>query len=139
MSKVALIETKPTGTNFEKEFDNAFTFDRYHLCSNPSIKKVLKRDVDIEINIDDYDWIILIGADVFKHFTGQNGVTSYSGRVVNDKFLPSINPSMLRYKPEATKLWEDTKISIIKYISGEVENYDATDSSRIRGIETKEE
>ena len=43
MANVALIETKPSRTDFKKEFDNAFDFDQYQLCSDPSIKKVLKK------------------------------------------------------------------------------------------------
>ena len=43
-------------------FDNSFEFDQFQLCSNPSVKRVLKRDVDIEFNPDDYDWVILVGS-----------------------------------------------------------------------------
>ena len=50
--KVALIETKPSRTNFKQEFDGAFEFDQFQLCSDPSIKKVLKRDCDIDIDTD---------------------------------------------------------------------------------------
>ena len=39
MPKVALVETKPSKTNFAREFDNEFEFDQYQLCSDPSIKK----------------------------------------------------------------------------------------------------
>ena len=58
MAKVALVESKPSRTDFIGHFDNSFEFDRYSLASDPSLKKVLKRDVDIEIDIDSYDWII---------------------------------------------------------------------------------
>ena len=51
--KVALIETKPSRTNFKQEFDGAFEFDQFQLCSDPSIKKVLKRDCDIDIDTDE--------------------------------------------------------------------------------------
>ena len=64
--RVALIETKPSRTNFKEEFDNAFEFDQFQLCSDPSIKKVLKRDCDIEVNIDEYDWVILVGSDALN-------------------------------------------------------------------------
>ena len=62
-AKVALIETKPSRTDFRKEFGGAFEFDQYQLCSDPTIKKVLKRDCDIQFNKELYDWIIL---DAFK-------------------------------------------------------------------------
>ncbi len=122
MPKVALVETKPSKTNFKREFDDAFEFDQYQLCSDPTLKKVLKRDCDIEINTDDYDWVILVGSDALKYFTPINSVTEYSGKKVEEKFLPVINPAMLAFKPEARKTWEDSKSSIIGYIKGEIED-----------------
>jgi len=44
---IAIIETKPSRTDFYKSFKEEFEFDRYALCSDPTIKKVLKKDVDI--------------------------------------------------------------------------------------------
>lgn len=121
-SKVALVETKVSRTNFKREFDDAFEFDQYQLCSDPNIKKVLKRDVDIDIDIDAYDWVILVGADACKYFTKVNSVTEYSGKKVQEKFLPVINPAMLAFKPEVRKTWESSKESIIGYIRGEIED-----------------
>ena len=122
MPKVALVETKPSKTNFKREFDDAFEFDQYQLCSDPTLKKVLKRDCDIEINTDDYDWVILVGSDALKYFTPINSVTEYSGKRVEEKFLPVINPAMLAFKPEARRTWEDSKTNIIGYINGEIED-----------------
>ena len=119
MARVALIETKPSRTNYSKEFDNAFDFEQFQLCSDPTIKKVLKRDCELEIDTWLYDWIILVGSEALKYFTKINSVTEYSGKLVEDKFLPVINPSMLAFKPEARKTWEDSKTNIIQYISGE--------------------
>ena len=121
MPNVALIETKPSKTNFVQEFDGAFDFDQFQLCSNPTIKKVLKRDCDIDIDTSLYDWIILVGSDALKYFTKINSVTEYSGKVVEQKFLPVINPAMLAFKPEARKTWEDSKQSIIDFIAGNKE------------------
>lgn len=53
--RVALIETKPSRTNFKTEFDHEFEFDQYQLCSDPTLKKVLKRDCDIQIDTELYD------------------------------------------------------------------------------------
>jgi DNA polymerase I-like protein with 3'-5' exonuclease and polymerase domains len=118
MSRVALVETKKSRTNYENYFEQAFEFDRYALCSDPTVKKVLKRDADIEIDIDSYDWIILIGSEALKFFTKTNSVTEHSGRIVDEKFLPIINPAMLAFKPEATKTWDTSRQNIIEYISG---------------------
>ena len=106
-AKVALIETKPSRTDYKKEFGGAFEFDQYQLCSDPTIKKVLKRDCDIVFNKELYDWIILVGSESLKYFTKINSVTEYSGKRVEDKFLPVINPAMLAFKPEARKTWDD--------------------------------
>ena len=120
MVKVALVETKPSRTKFTEAFENKFEFDRYSLASDPSLKKVLKKDVDIEINVDDYDWIILVGSDAFKYFTKNGSISDYSGKVVDEKFLPIINPAMLSFKPEAEKLWQESRDSITKYILGDL-------------------
>ena len=136
--KVALIETKISRTNFKSEFDNAFEFDQYQLCSDPAIKKVLKRDVDINIDIDAYDWVILVGSDALKYYTKINSVTEYSGKKVEEKFLPVINPSMLAFKPEARPTWESSKSNIISYIRGEIEDV-VIDESIARGIQDTEE
>ena len=138
MAKVALVETKPSATDFRREFDGAFDFDQYQLCSDRSIKKVLKRDCDIDIDTNIYDWIVLVGSDALKYFTKINSVTEYSGKKVEDKFLPVINPAMLRFKPEVRKTWDDSKDSIIKYIKGEIEEV-VIDSSIAFGIEDTEE
>ena len=120
MAKVAIIETKTSRNSLENRFDSAFEFDRYALCSDSSKKKILKADVDIEINIDDYDWIILIGSESLKYYTKMNSITEYSGKCIDDKFLPIINPAMLSFKPEAKPLWDRSKANIIDYISGDL-------------------
>ena len=91
MAKVALVETKPSRTDYRKEFDGAFDFDQYQLCSDPNIKKVLKRDCDISIDQTLYDWVILVGSESLKYFTKINSVTEYSGKKVEDKFLSLIH------------------------------------------------
>ena len=120
MAKIALIESKPSRNDYVKLFDNQFDFDQFQLCSDPTIKKVLKRDCDIDVNVDDYDWVILIGSECLKFYTKQSSVTEYSGRVIDDKFLPVINPAMLAFKPEAKKTWEESVSNISKYVKGEL-------------------
>jgi len=132
--KVALVETKKGRNDFNQYFNHEFEFDQYQLCSDASLKKVLKKDCDINIDLDQYDWVILVGSDALKYFTKETSITTYSGKKVGDKFLATINPAMLAFKPEATKLWETSRDSIISYIKGEVE--DATiDDNIARGID----
>jgi hypothetical protein len=138
MPKVALVETKTSRTRFKQEFDNAFEFDQYQLCSDPTLKKVLKKDCDIEIDINAYDWIILVGSDALKYFTKINSVTEYSGKCIEDKFLPVINPAMLAFKPEARSTWDSSRDSIIAYINGEVQEV-VIDETVARGIQDTDE
>ena len=138
MAKVALVESKPSRQDYVRLFGNEFQFDRFALCSDPTIKKVLKRDVDLDMNPDDYDWIILVGSECLKYFTKQNSVTEYSGRVVDDKFLPVINPAMLTFKPEAKKTWDESSSNITKYIKGELKQQKLQDD-KVYGITDTEE
>lgn len=138
MPKVALIETKPSRTNFKDAFDHAFEFDQYQLCSDPSVKKVLKRDCDIDIDTSLYEWIILVGSDALKYFTKVRSVTEYSGRKVEDKFLAVINPAMLAFRPESKTVWDKSKENIKKYISGDLEDVQVGDDI-VRGIQDTDE
>ena len=137
MAKVALIETKPSRTDFRDAFNGSFEFDQYQLCSDPTLKKVLKRDCDISIDTDAYDWIILVGSDALKYFTKINSITEYSGKRVEGKFLPVINPAMLAFKPEAKRTWEDSRDNIVKHIKGEIEEV-VIDDSIAFGIQDSE-
>ena len=136
MASVAIVETKPSRNNYKAEF--GFDFDRYALCSDPSVKTVRKKDVDIEFNPDDYEWVILVGKDAFKHYTKKTQIMDYSGKVVDGKFIAAINPAMLTFRPEVQNLWNKTKDSIIGYVTGEL-NASTADTSRFPGIETEEE
>ena len=73
--KIALIETKPSRTNYQNRFEGAFEFERFALCSDSNKKKVLKADVDIDINTDEYDWVILVGSEALKMYTKATSVT----------------------------------------------------------------
>jgi DNA polymerase I-like protein with 3'-5' exonuclease and polymerase domains len=136
MAKVAIIESKMSRTNWSDRFDNAFEFERFALCSDSSKKKILKADVDIDINTEDFDWVILVGSESLKYFTSINSITEYSGRCVEDKYLPVINPAMLSFKPEAKPLWDESKANITKFISGDLVVAKVTQDNAI-GIDTK--
>ena len=133
MKKIALIESKPSRNKFFELFENKIQFDSFVLCSNPQVKKVLKRDVDINIDLEKYDWVILVGSEPLKHFTKINSITEYTGRIVEDKFLPVINPAMLAFKPEAKKTWIESRDNIVKYIAGELKQ-EKLDSDNCFGI-----
>ena len=118
MNRIAIIEAKQSRNDYRMLFDDEFNFDLYQLTSNPNLQKVLKKDVDIEIDLDAYDWIVLIGSEPLKMYTKMTSITSYTGVLLQEKFLPTINPAMLRFKPEAEKPWLDSKRKIINFITG---------------------
>ena len=133
MAKIALIEAKPSKNDYIRLFDNEFEFDEFKLCST-SVAKVLKKDVDIEFDPDQYDWVILVGSEPLKYYTKVTQVMQYAGTIVDDKFLPTINPAMLLFKPESKKVWEDAKTNILAYISGDKKKAEINDD-KFEGIE----
>ena len=134
---IALIDKAPNRTNYHNHFKDSFEFDHYHLCSEFK-KKVLKRDVDIEIDLDLYDWIILVGSEALQFFTRERSITEHSGRLIDDKFLPVINPAMLSFKPEARRIWDKSLMNIIGYIDGSLKPIEYS-TEKFKGIENKEE
>ena len=73
--KIAIIDKCPSKADYSLYFD--FEFDLYHL-SSVYLQKVLKKDVDIQIDVNQYDFIITVGAEATKHFTKQS-VTGKAG------------------------------------------------------------
>jgi DNA polymerase I-like protein with 3'-5' exonuclease and polymerase domains len=138
MASIALIEAKPSRTNFNQAFDNKFEFDRYALCSDSSIKRILKKHVDIEFEPDNYEWIILVGADPVKQYTKNCSVTDHSGKVVDEKYIPIINPAMITFKPEVEKLWLESKDNLLKYVLGQ-QKVVSYDESKFYGIQDEQE
>ena len=136
MANVALIETKPSRTNFKDYFD--FEFDRFSLTSDPTLKKVLKKDVDIAFDPDDYEWIILVGSEPLKYYTKITSITEYTGKLVADKFLPIINPAMVIFKPEIKNTWEESKKAVTRYITGDLQKVEISSDSYI-GIQDEAE
>ena len=137
MGKVALIEAKPSRTNFEQAFDNKIQFDRFALCSDSSVKRILKKNIDLEFNADEYEWVILVGADPVKYFHKTCSVSDHSGKVVEGKYIPIINPAMISFKPEAEKLWLESKDSLLKYVLGEQKVLEYS-TEKFYGIQTEE-
>lgn len=132
--KIAIIDKCPNKNRYEQYFD--FDFDLYHLASI-NMAKVLKKDVDIEIDLDLYDFVILVGSEASKHFAKVTSVTNFAGVLVDDKFLCISNPAMLLFKPEGKPEFENTVKRITSYITGTVTN--AAVTGDFAGITTEEE
>lgn len=130
--KVAIIEKYPSNVDFSKYFN--FEFDSLYLCESP-IDKVLKKDITLDLNPDEYDFIILVGSEANKHIGKVTSVIKYQGHLMNEKFLPLANPAMLKMKPEGKDAFDIAIKNITKYITGEVESY----NFNIRPIDSSKE
>lgn len=137
-ARVALIEKTPSKTDFVRQFENDFEFDRYSLCSDRSKKKVLRRDVDIDIDTSQYDYVILVGGETLEYFTKERSITEHTGRLIQDKFIPIISPGMLAFKPEARPVWNDSVSKLKGYISGDL-TVEKINESLFYGIQDTQE
>lgn len=117
MTKIAVIDKSLNTYKYSKHF--SFEYDHFHLCSK-KLSKVLKKDVDIDVDIDEYDYVILVGSEATKHYTKNASVTDHSGYLVDNKFIPLMNPAILTFKPEAKASFERAVEQIEKIISGEI-------------------
>lgn len=131
--KIAIIDKCPSKTDYSLYFD--FEFDLYHL-SSVYLQKVLKKDVDIQIDVNQYDFIITVGAEATKHFTKQS-VTGKAGVLVDEKYLPLSNPAMLIFKPEGKPEFESAVKRIKGYIEGTFTS--AAVTGDFKGIEDEQE
>jgi DNA polymerase I-like protein with 3'-5' exonuclease and polymerase domains len=133
MARVAVIDKSPGKVDYKKFFE--FEFELFHLCSIP-LTKVLKKDVDIEINIEEYDYVVLVGAEPAKHIAKITSVSNIAGTLVDEKFIPIINPAMLIFKPEGKQDFERSIKSLHEYIAGTKKN--AVTEGDFKGINTTE-
>lgn len=133
MHKVAIIEPKPSSVDFKRYF--SFPYDRYYLTSDLTVKKVTKKVVDIQINVDEYDFVILVGSEPLKMFTKVTSVTEYSGTLVDQKYIPVISPSMLSFKPEVKPLWERSVYFIEEIVEKGAGIIAQVDESKFYGIQ----
>jgi len=114
MNRVAIVDAKPSRNNYADYFP--FEFDHYHLCSR-NIPKILKKDVDIEFDSNEYDFVILVGSEAAKHYA-KVSVSNFAGILVDDKFLPLPNPAMFIFKPEGKPEFNKNVAKIIEYVEG---------------------
>lgn len=96
--KIAVVEKNKRGySDPYKEYFN-FDYDTFQLTtSNKS--KILKRDITLNETFEDYDYVILVGQDPCKHIAKISNVSKYAGYLVQDKFIPMINPVSVKFNP----------------------------------------
>ena len=134
MKKIAIIDKAPGKTDYKKYFD--FDFELFHMSSVP-IQKLLKKDVDLDIDLDLYDLVILVGSEAAKEYAKISSVTNYAGVLVDDKFICITNPSMLIFKPEGKPDFERSVAKIHDIVSGKLKS--STKTGDFKGINNAKE
>lgn len=120
--KLAVILSSPLKNNIPalfKEYAGNIKFDTLYLSAEPR-EKILKKDVDLNLEIlDQYDLVCPVGAEPLKYVCGLTGITKYNGIVVNEKYVPILDPNMTfikpQYKDDIVKAFNQLK----RLISGE--------------------
>lgn len=95
--------------------------DIYYLCSKIQ-KKILKKDIDLDIDsiIKQYDIVCPVGAETLKYVCKLTGITKYNGYFIENKFLPFIDPNLVRIKPQYQQDVEKAVGNLKKLMSGEI-------------------
>jgi DNA polymerase I-like protein with 3'-5' exonuclease and polymerase domains len=132
--RVCIIDKAPSRNNYSKYFD--FEFELFHMSSVP-ITKLLKKDVDLDIDTNLYDFVILVGSEAAKEYAKITSVTNYAGQLIKDKFICISNPAMLIFKPEGKPDFERSVERVKAYISGKLVN--PTILGDFKGINSTEE
>ena len=132
--KIAIIDKAPSKTNYSNWFK--FDYELFHMSSVP-ITKLLKKDVDLDIDLDYYDFVILVGSEAAKEYAKVTSVTNFAGQLVNDKFIPISNPAMLIFKPEGKQDFQRAVDRIHGYLEGKITS--AAKSGDFKGIFTLQE
>lgn len=97
MKKVAIIDKAPSRVNYSDYFE--FEFELYHMSDVP-IKKLLKKDVTLSIDLAPFDLVILVGSEAAKEYAKVTSVSTRMGHLVDGKFVTMPNPAILIFKPE---------------------------------------
>ena len=123
MTKICIIDKAPSRNKYETYFK--FDFELFHMSQVP-ITKLLKKDVDLEIDLEPYDFVILVGSEAAKEYAKISSITNYAGQLMHDKFICISNPAMLHFKPEGKPDFQRAVDRIHKYIEGSVTNSSVT-------------
>lgn len=129
MKKIALIDKAPNRTRYSDYFQ--FEYDHFHMSSKP-ITKLLKKDVDLVVDLEPYDLVILVGSEAAKEYAKITSVTNMAGQLVADKFIAISNPAMLAFKPEGKPDFQRACDKIHKYIAGELKPKSTGDYAGIK-------
>lgn len=126
--KIAVIDKCPSGVNYKKYFN--FDFDHFHL-SSVRLQKILKKDIDLNVDLSDYNYVVLIGSEAAKVYAKITSITDKAGHLIDGKFIPLTNPAVLAFKPEAKAGFDKALESLHSILDG---TYNVSTEGDWRGI-----
>jgi DNA polymerase I-like protein with 3'-5' exonuclease and polymerase domains len=124
--KVAIVDKSFNNTRYDKHY-GLQDVEVFHMCSTKLTGRLLKKNIDLgtldnPFNPEDYDYVILVGAEPFLHYANKKGIQDYTGRRVEHNgytnFIASISPAQLHFKPEMKPLFDATVEDIHAIING---------------------
>lgn len=121
--KIAIIDKAPSRNKYSEYFD--FEFDLFHM-SQVALPKLLKKDVTLQVDLEPYTYVVLVGSEAAKEYAKISSVTNYAGQLMHDKFICISNPAILHFKPEGKEAFKRAADRINKYVSGEITNAKTT-------------
>lgn len=125
--KVAIVERWPSHTDYSEYF--AFDHEVIYLRDTP-VDKMKKADIELDLSeLDFYNYVILVGSEACKFVASVSSVTKYQGHLVNQRFLPMVNPKMVLVKPEYLPQFNKSVQDISSIVYGEAKeehNYTET-------------
>ncbi len=121
--KIAVIDKQPSKNKYSDYFE--FEYELFHMSSVP-LTKLLKKDVDLVFDAEEFDFVILVGSEAAKEYAKVTSVTNFAGQLVKDKFIPISNPAMLHFKPEGKPDFQRSVDRIHKILAGSITNVSKT-------------
>lgn len=126
--KIAIIEKNKSTIKWDKVFP--FEFELFEL-SHIKKAKLAKKDITLELSLDDFDFIITVGAEPTKFLSKTSNVTTHQGYLIDGKIIPLLNPFLCKMKPEAQPSYDRAVKNIIEYVTGVKEKADTLDIYKI--------
>ncbi|AFQ22275.1 DNA polymerase [Pectobacterium phage My1] len=126
--QIAIVDKSLNNTKYQKHYKlEQHDVDVFHMSSEKVTGRLLKKHIDIGTDENpfdpkDYDAVILVGAEPFLYFAGKKGIADYSGKRVEHngytKFIASISPAQLHFKPEMKPVFDATVDEIHQILAG---------------------
>jgi len=116
LKKIAFVFDIPKSGSKDNDIITRFlepvvSYDLLYLVDDPTLKRVLVKDITLDIaSLEEYDFIVPVGAEVFKKVIKlKGGVTKFNGVPIDEPFraVPIVNPAIVYINPsEETKIRE---------------------------------